>query len=378
MQDDTPHAALLAHLWDEAALLVLQLDPMGRVTHANAFANRHLGNELAGRDFRDLLVNFAVPADFDIRACVNSPPLVLNFNTPSGQPATYRVGLFTTDDGLLAIGSPDIEGLEKLQWQVLKLNGELSNMSRQLHQANAELTRLNALKDRFLGMAAHDLRKPLSAIMAYVDFLRDEAAPTLTAEHAGFLATIAQAAARMRGMIDSFLDVSVIQSGKLRLERSPVTAECIVAGIRPILDVAARTKGVTLEYDASDGALVLDVDAGKIEQVLTNLVGNAIEHSPPGATVSISVRSRGTTAVFAVRDEAGGIPEDRLGHLFEPFERAGTHKSGGERSIGLGLAIAHKIVEAHGGRIRVDSQWGRGSTFTVELPIISTTNGGDA
>jgi signal transduction histidine kinase len=378
MQDDTPHAALLAHLWDEAALLVLRLDPMGRVTQANTFAQRHLGKECIGRAFHDLLVNFAVPADFDFQACANSPPLVLNFNTPSGQPATYRVGVLATDDGLLAIGSPDIDGLEKLQWQVLKLNGELSNMSRQLHQANAELTRLNALKDRFLGMAAHDLRKPLGAIMAYVDFLRNEAAAALTAEHAGFLATIAQAATRMRGMIDSFLDISVIQSGELRLERAPVTAACIVAGIRPILDVAARTKEVKLTVDLGGSVLMLDVDAGKIEQVLINLVGNAIEHSSPGATVSISVRASGSNAVFAVCDEAGGIPADRLEHLFEPFESAGTHKSGGERSIGLGLAIAHKIVEAHGGRIRVDSQWGRGSTFTVELPIISTTNGGKA
>lgn len=372
MQDDTLHPALLAHLWDEAALLALRLDHTGRVTDANAFAQRHLGPGLAGRDFRDLLVDFAVPPGFEIRPVADSKPLVLNFRTPSGQPATYRVRFLATDDGLLAVGSPDVEGLEKLQWQVLELNGELSNLGRQLHQANAELTRLNALKDRFLGMAAHDLRKPLSAIMAYVDFLRDEAAPSLTAEHAGFLATIAQAATRMRAMIDGFLDVAVIQSGKLRLERSPVTAECIVAGIRPILDVAARTKGVTLAYDIGDSALVLDVDAGKIEQVLTNLVGNAIEHSSLGATVSVSVRASETTAVFAVRDEAGGIPEDRLAHLFEPFERAGTQKSGGERSIGLGLAIAHKIVEAHGGTIRVESTWGTGSIFTVELPIISS------
>jgi len=82
MQDDMLHAALFDHLWDEAALLALRLDHTGRVTHANAFANRHLGPGLAGRDFLDLLVNFAVPANFDIRACADSSPLVLNFRLP--------------------------------------------------------------------------------------------------------------------------------------------------------------------------------------------------------------------------------------------------------------------------------------------------------
>lgn len=373
---DTPHHALLTYLWDDAALLALRLDCSDRVIGANAFANRHLGAHLVGCAFRDLLVIFEDSPRVVVHGRADSEPVLLNFKTPSGHPATYRVRFLTTADGLLAVGSPDVEGLEKLQRQVLELNRELSDLGRRLHKANAELNELNALKDRFLGMAAHDLRKPLGAIMAYVGFLRDEAGPGLTTEHAGFLATIAQAATRMRGIIDGFLDVAVIQSGKLRLDRAPVTAERLLTGIRPILDVAARTKGVLLTYDFGEFALVLDVDAGKVEQVLINLVGNAIEHSSPGATVSVSMRPVGTAVVFTVHDEAGGIPADRLEHLFEPFERAGTRKSGGERSIGLGLAITHKIVSEHGGKIRVESQWGNGSTFTVELPTVHS-NGGD-
>ncbi len=367
MHED-PHDALAAHLWNEAALLALQLDGAGRVTAANTFARRHLGAELVGRTFRDLLVDFALPPDLDIRPCADAEPALLHFNTPSEQPVTYRVRFLSTDGGLLAVGSPDVEGLENLQRQVLELNRELNDLGRRLHKANAELKELNALKDRFLGMAAHDLRTPLGAIMAYVGFLREEAGPALTSEHAGFLATIAQAATRMRDIIDGFLDISVIQSGKLRLERAPVTVEDLLASLRPILDISARTKSVELICDPGDSALLLDVDAGKVEQVLINLVGNAMEHSPPGATVRLSAGCSGTDAVFTVQDEAGGIPADRLEHLFEPFERAGTRKSGGERSTGLGLAIARKIVEAHGGTIGVDSHWGRGSTFTIRIP----------
>ncbi len=376
MHDEQQHA-FLTYLWDDAALLALRLDCTDRVIDINAFARRHLGPDLVGRAFRDLLVIFEDSSSVVIQSRTDSEPALLNFKTPSGQPATYRVRFLATAEGLLVVGSPDVEGLEKLQRQVLELNRELSDLGRRLHKANAELNELNALKDRFLGMAAHDLRKPLGAIMAYVGFLRDEASAVLTTEHAGFLAIIDQAATRMRGMIDGFLDVAVIQSGKLRLDRAPVAAERILTGIRPILDVAARTKGVLLTYDFGDGTLVLDVDAGKVEQVLINLVGNAIEHSSPGATVSLSMRPVGTAAVFTINDEAGGIPADRFEHLFEPFERAGTRKSGGERSIGLGLAITHKIVSEHGGKIRVESQWGSGSTFTVELPTVHS-NGGDA
>ena len=131
----------------------------------------------------------------------------------------------------------------------------------------------------------------------------------------------------------------------------------------------ARAKGVILETDLRNGDVILDVDGAKIGQVLINLIRNAIEYSPAEGRVWISMKRDHKNLTFSIKDEAGGIPEEQCSQVFSAFGRAETRKTGGERSIGLGLTIAKIISDAHGGTLRVDSEWGTGSTFSFTIPI---------
>jgi signal transduction histidine kinase len=134
--------------------------------------------------------------------------------------------------------------------------------------------------------------------------------------------------------------------------------------------VLAAKKHIHLTFDAPDSLdLTLEADGPKLEQVLNNLIGNALKFSPPGAGVEVRLVRDGDRAVVSVRDQGPGIPAAEVGKLFRFFQKTSVRSTGGERSSGLGLAIARKIVEGHGGAIWVETEAGRGSTFSFALPL---------
>lgn len=241
-------------------------------------------------------------------------------------------------------------------------------MARHLHQANAELRDLNQLKNQFLGMAAHDLRNPVGIIMMFGRILFDEAGEQLSAEQREYLSDCLEAAGRMKQIIDNFLNASIIESGKLRLALVSVSAAEILAGVEPIARLMAGRKKMLLEMDAGIEDRRLLADSFQLQQVLVNLVGNAMEHSNPGQRVWVSARWENENLIFAVRDEGVGISMEEQARLFVAYGPAGAQKTAGERSVGLGLAIARIVVEAHHGRIWVESTPGHGATFRVSLP----------
>ncbi|MGB8212429.1 MAG: HAMP domain-containing sensor histidine kinase [Anaerolineales bacterium] len=252
--------------------------------------------------------------------------------------------------------------------EISRLNNELVSMQRELARKNAELARLNELKNQFLGMAAHDLRNPLQGILSYSDFLLDELAGELSAEHKEFLTAIRDQSQFMARLVNDLLDVAAIESGKLQLDLSPTDLVHLTqANLSRNRMISAR-KAIALDLEAAPIPALL-LDAAKIEQVLDNLVTNAIKFSPPGSRVQISLRAAETEILLSVKDEGPGIPPDELETLFKPFQRTSVKSSGGEKSTGLGLVIVKRIVEGHGGRIRVESQVGAGSTFSVYLPV---------
>jgi len=228
---------LLDHLWTDTALLVMQLNPSGVVTKTNAFTTRYVGENSVGKAFTSLLVDFTSQLD---PARISEWPREkhrINLHTPSNNPVTFFMHFLPNANGLLAVGSPDIVGLEKLQSEVLHLNQDLSDLSRQLQKTNAELRSLNALKNQFLGMAAHDLRTPLAAISSFSEFLRDEVGSSLTKEHNQFIDIILDSAKRMQNMIEDFLDVTMIEAGKLSLTREPVAASVILESVRNMINL---------------------------------------------------------------------------------------------------------------------------------------------
>lgn len=255
--------------------------------------------------------------------------------------------------------------------ELSRLNNELVNLQRELAKRNAELERLDELKNRFLGTAAHEIRNPLAIIWSYSDFLMHEISDLLSEEHLEFLSIIQYSSDFMLHMVDDLLDVSAIESGRLNLALQATDLVALVQHNVALNRVLAEKKQIHLTFQA-DGALPpLHLDPAKIEQVLNNLISNAVKFSYPASSVEIHVSRDQDRALISVRDKGQGIPAGELDNLFKWFGKTSVKGTEGESSSGLGLAIAQKIVLGHQGTIWVESEAGKGSTFYVSLPIPS-------
>lgn len=227
---------------------------------------------------------------------------------------------------------------------------------------DAELTA--RAREQVLGVVAHDLRNPLHLVMATTEMLGE---PTLAPERRReLLGMTMRATAQMRRLVSDLLDAVRIQTGRLTLDLEAVTIGAIVDQAEEMARPLAAERSVTLESTASDRSARLLVDRGRIQQVLGNLLGNAIKFTKPGGRVVLDASVENGVALLAVRDTGPGIPAERLPHVFDQFWQ-GDSKD--RRGVGLGLAIAKALVEAHGGSIAVDSRVGEGSTFSFTLPV---------
>lgn len=358
-------------LRQHAPILYLRADDTGRVTETNAYTRKLLGKDVVGSQLESLFVDFGYSPSPQASALTTEEQL-MNVVTFAGTPESLRCRFIPAADGILVLGSLDPEEQEQLRTQLLGLNQELSAATRALHKANAQLAQLNAVKNEFIGMVSHDLRKPVGLVLNYSEFLIEEVAPELGEEHAGFLDTIRASAEYMHRVIDDYLDVAMIEAGRFQIKRAYGHLSEVVQRAIDLTHVSARKHHVTVDFQPSTDPAT-SFDAAKMEQVVINLLANAIEHSPSGATVHVDLETGDGSVRLRVKDRAGGIPEKEIHGLFEAYARASTSKQGKTRSIGLGLAIARKIAEAHGGRIQVESEPGVGSVFTVSIPV----GGGD-
>lgn len=281
------------------------------------------------------------------------------------QANALRSNLKTQRDMLRRAAERDAALYEEL----MRVNNELANLQRELVKKNAELARLNELKSQFLAMAAHDLHHPIGVIQMYGEFLLDEAASALSAEHGEFLKIIVDSSRTMQQILNDFLDIAKIEAGRLELHPVPTNLEDLVRRSVALNQLGASKKDIRLVFDSRVSNLVIEVDPPKMEQVLNNLLSNAVKFSPPGSFVHVSLWKENHAVKISVSDQGMGIPRDKTARLFQPFERIRTGGSSVEKGSGLGLAIAKKILEAHGAEIHVASEEGKGSTFTVTLPV---------
>jgi signal transduction histidine kinase len=244
-------------------------------------------------------------------------------------------------------------------------NRELLVVQEQLAAKNEELLRLNQEKNRFLGMAAHDLRSPLGVILGYSDFLLAVRGPFMQRSDLDIIEKIRASSHFMMQLLNELLDISTIESGQLHLSLQSTDVIEMVEANADLNRVLASRKGMRIEVIAGAAVPRASVDGRKVEQVLNNLISNAIHYAQPDTRIEVSVQAREGEVVIAVKDEGPGIAPEDIGKLWKPFGRTKNVSTGGEKSTGLGLAIARRIVDAHGGRIWVESELGRGSTFFV-------------
>jgi signal transduction histidine kinase len=225
----------------------------------------------------------------------------------------------------------------------------------------AELTARG--REQVLGIVAHDLRNPLHLMVATLEML-DE--PDLAPERRRELRAIAMRGVNhMRRLVGDLLDAVRIQAGHLSLDFEAMTLSAIVEQAKEMHRPLAAERGVHFDVRVENGNVPLRVDRARIQQVLGNLLGNALKFTPRGGRVTLEARIEQGCAVFRVVDNGVGIPADRLPHIFERFWQG---QAGDRSGVGLGLAITKAIIEAHGGTIEVESTPGKGSTFTFRIP----------
>ena len=360
----------LEFLCQESPTVYLRMDTSGRVLDVNETAVKTIGDDVWQMTFAEIFVDFQRRLSLTELARPPGKTHRLDVTTHGSEPRTFFFRFFADGPAIVCLGFPDWAGENRVRQQILQLNAKLANLTRQLHKANAELARLNELKSRFLGMAAHDLRKPVGLVMTYGEFLLDEAADLLDEEQVGFLRTIYRSAGFMRRLIDDFLDLAMIESGRLSLELAEVELPTVCQHALELCEVAARKKRISLVVRGIDelSSSLTMMDGSKIEQVLLNLLSNAIEHTGPDSQVELLVRQEASEFRIGVRDQGPGISDAELARLFFPYERGSSKKTAGEKSTGLGLAIAKQIVDAHEGKIWAESAVGVGTTFWFTVP----------
>lgn len=243
-----------------------------------------------------------------------------------------------------------------------------------VHQDLTALKEAERLKDEFLSIAAHELRNPLAALKGYAQMLlvqtaRGKGTPLLQWQKEA-LQEIDQATSRLDILTEDLLDVTRLQAGRLGLYVEPM--DLVALARRIITRLQTTTNRHALSLHSSLSSVVLQADPGRMEQVLTNLIGNAIKYSPEGGPIKVSIRQRGGTeeVLLSVRDYGIGIPEQQQACIFGRFVRAQNAQTHGISGAGLGLYLCRTLVELHGGKLWFRSAEGQGTIFFLTLPIL--------
>jgi PAS domain S-box-containing protein len=276
---------------------------------------------------------------------------------------------FPADASILKTRSPDGWLFTVLLRDVTERKRAEAEQQRLLEEAR----RANRMRDDVLALVSHDLRNPLSVIRMYVTALQEDPPATVEAARE-LIGDMAEPLDWMERLIQDLLDVASIEAGRLRLERRAVDAREILHEASAMAQSLAAGSGVTIVTGPSDALPDVHADADRISQVFANLTGNAVKFTPQGGTITLSARAADDVVTFSVADTGRGIAKEEQARLFDSYWQA--RRTATRRGTGLGLTIAQGIIEAHGGRIWVESELGKGAKFSFSLPAVLADVGG--
>ena len=258
---------------------------------------------------------------------------------------------------------------------------ELKRNNDELGEANRKLHELDKLKSNFLSVATHELRTPLSVILGYNAMLAESLQDRLDESERQTLTESIAACKRLIRMVNSMLDINQIESGKMQMEFAVTDLRRLVNGVAALFQQEARRHRLQLKVEVPARPPRVEMDAERIEQVLINLVGNAMKFTPDEGIIAIrvSLHPDEHQVEISVQDTGVGIAPEDQARIFDEFAQVRrAHAAGTQDGSGLGLAIAKRIVEAHHGQLRVSSSPGQGSTFAFSLPLKTTGLKSDA
>ncbi|MBI1730371.1 HAMP domain-containing histidine kinase [Candidatus Acetothermia bacterium] len=263
---------------------------------------------------------------------------------------------------------------DELQTLAEEFNGmanTIQERDERLERINVDLTKANQVKSEFLAVMGHELKTPLHAIRGYSQLMLEGIEGPVTPTQKEDLENIVQSSDHLRSLIDNILQFSKLESGQEMIHPESVEVSKIVEEAMKHVSVLAREKGIAVH--ASANGIRVYADETKLKQVLINLLSNALKYTKTGE-VEVSTKKRRDEVLFAIKDTGIGIPEEMYEKIFEPFTQLDSSNTREWGGIGLGLSIVKKYVEMHGGKIWLESQVGKGTTFYFTIPLEAITN----
>jgi len=249
---------------------------------------------------------------------------------------------------------------------------ELMTQQQELIEKTREVERANQLKSEFLANVSHELRTPLNVIIGFSELMIDEVPGKTNKEQRQCLNDILGSSRHLLNLINGVLDLSKIESGKTELSLTNIALPCVIESLRSIMVPILAPRKQSLEVEVEEGLPLVCADRIKVKQVLLNLLSNSAKFTPNGGKLKVEAVREDNWCRVSVSDNGIGIKKEDQERIFEPFCQLDSPLTKEKGGTGLGLAIARQIVEKHGGRIWVESEYGKGSRFTFTLPLATT------
>lgn len=356
------------YTFGKASVFLLLCGKNGRILDTNTYTKDFLGFDPVYSRIKDVFIDFH--NQFDLRKLIKAGNVeqMINIKTFTGLPQTIYINLFDLESNILILGRRDVKEQENLRKDIIDLNNDLNSLTRQLHKQNSELEKLNKLKNQFLGMAAHDLRTPAGVILNFSKFIQEDLESELDEEHKDFLKRIIRSASFMQQIINDFLDVALIEAGSFHLNIEEVDIAELIKSNFHQQKILARKENIELKLIMDFESRIALIDTSKIEQVLNNLISNAIDHSDTGKTVIVECIQHDNSLEVRIIDQGPGVSENKQKEIFDIYKH-NRKELREKKDPGLGLAISKKIISSHNGKIWVESRLGKGSKFCFSIPI---------
>lgn len=359
------------YLDESAQVLFIVITMDEKITYANSYSKKICGREIVGLNLSDITVDFVKRTRIS-NYVVNfeHPPYAINIISADGVPKTYYSKLYKHEDLIYCFASIDVDEVDILRQNLISSNNELNNKSRELHKAIADLKILNEQKNQFIGIAAHDLRNPIGSINSLCELMIEESWLS-SDEQRDFLKLIHEASGRLLELLSELLDIAKIESGKISLNSKLFNLADTIKKCLKLNSLLAIKKNINLVFNVAEFVPEVKADELKIEQVVNNLVTNAIKYSYPNSVVNISIFRDARNVIVGIKDAGVGIKQAELDSLFKPFKKLSGRPTDNEKSTGLGLYIVKNIILAHQGKVWLDTNETSGCSFYFSLPLES-------
>ncbi|NPV58982.1 MAG: GAF domain-containing protein [Actinobacteria bacterium] len=342
---------------------IMVLDREGRLVLANPFASRLLGigEEDTGRELVEILQRQGGKVDFEgvtLRAAMEEV-------FEHAQSVKGEMSLMTEPPIIFQVlWVPLLDAARKATGAIVLLHDV------------TDFIELDRMKSDFISIVSHELKTPLTSIKGFVRLLSAGRVGPVNEKQLHYLEIVTQQTESLTELINDLLDLSRIESGVMEVRREPVRLREVIREVLQGLENMAREKGVVLGESVPDGMPAVSGDAYRIAQIFTNLIHNAVKFTPPGGEVRVEGEWDAERCRIRVRDTGMGIPAQDLERIFDKFYQVDSSSTRQQSGTGLGLCITRQLVAAHGGEIGVESELGKGSIFTVTLPVHTPVEGG--